>query len=152
MSRIFVPSSGPGDWQAFLAEPEKQWRTGYSARSMAHSWEAVEGFPPEIVALFADSGMKAFQQVELLLAFPEYKVPLPGGSRASQNDVFALGRDGDGELIAVAVEGKVNEPFGPTLAEWDATSSTGKQQRLEYCPMSCRETCVISCSTGRQQQ
>lgn len=132
MSRIFVPSSGPDDWQAFLAEPVKQWRTGLSARSMAYSWEAADGFPPEIAALFAGSGVMAFQQVELLLAFPEYKVPLPGGGRASQNDVFALGRDGAGQLLAAAVEGKVNEPFGPTLAEWDAASSGGKQKRLGY--------------------
>lgn len=132
MGRIFVPSKGPDDWQAFLADPEKQWRVGYSARSMAYCWETAEGFPAELCALFADSGREAFSHMELLLAFPEYKVALPGGRRASQNDVFALGRDAAGELAAIAVEGKVNEPFGPTLTEWGVESSEGKQQRLAY--------------------
>jgi hypothetical protein len=132
MTRIFVPSRGPDDWQAFLAEPNKQWRVGYSARSLAYCWEAADGFPSELSALFANSSVEAFRQIELLLAFPEYKVPLPGGGRASQTDVFSLGRDAEGELVAIAVEGKVNEPFGPTLTEWDAASSEGKRQRLAY--------------------
>ncbi|MFC1961204.1 DUF6946 family protein [Chloroflexota bacterium] len=132
MNKIFIPSTGPDGWQALLADPEKQWRTGYSARSMAYSWEAAKGFPAEIDKLLKQSGYDAFEQVELLLAIPEYKVPLPGGGRASQNDVFAIGRDGGGQLVTMAVEGKVQEPFGPTLADWDASSSPGKQERLAF--------------------
>jgi hypothetical protein len=132
MNKIFIPSTKPDDWQALLAEPQKQWRTGYSARSMAYCWEAAIDFPPEITALLANSGHEAFEQVELLLAIPEYKVALPGGGRPSQNDVFALGKDKHGQLISMAVEGKVQEPFGKTLEEWDPTSSPGKQERLAF--------------------
>ena len=32
----------------------------------------------------------SFRKLELALAIPEYKVPLKGGSRPSQNDVFAV--------------------------------------------------------------
>src|SRR6185369_7411305 len=34
--------------------------------------------------------------------------------------------------VSVAVEGKVAEPFGPTLDEWLANPSDGKQSRLAY--------------------
>lgn len=131
MTKIFLPSSGPSDWQKLLAEPDKQWKTGYSARSMAYSWEDASGLPSEIASLFSASAEFEHQHPELLLAIPEYKVPLPGGSRESQNDVFALLRCGE-RTIAMTVEGKVNEPFGPTLAEWMANPSKGKQTRLEF--------------------
>ncbi|WP_287042688.1 hypothetical protein [Desulfonatronospira sp. MSAO_Bac3] len=67
----------------------------------------------------------------MLLAFPEHQVPLPGGSRPSQNDIWVLARS-QGELISIAVEGKVSESFGPTIQEWQAQSSPGKTARLEF--------------------
>ncbi|MFA7013666.1 MAG: hypothetical protein WC202_12005 [Desulfobacterales bacterium] len=62
---------------------------------------------------------------------PEHKVPLPGGSRSSQNDIWVLARS-KGQLISIAVEGKVSEPFGPTVQEWRADSSPGKAERFSY--------------------
>ena len=45
-------------------------------------------------------------KAELLLAIPEYKVPLPGASRGdSQNDVLARARTGV-RTFAITVEGK----------------------------------------------
>ena len=67
----------------------------------------------------------------MLIAFPEYKVPLPGGLRASQNDIFILAT-GDDQLISIMVEGKVSEPFGETIAEWKAQYGKGKKERLDY--------------------
>jgi hypothetical protein len=46
-------------------------------------------------------------------------VPLPGGSRASQTDLFALARTRGG-LAAIAVEGKVAESLGERVSEWIA--------------------------------
>lgn len=69
------------------------------------------------------------QPSELLLALPEHKVPLVGGQRDSQSDIFALIRFGE-DTSAVAVEGKVNEPFGPTVGEWFANPSDGKRLRM----------------------
>jgi len=57
--------------------------------------------------------------------------PLPGGSRASQNDVWVLGESSAG-LISIAVEGKVSEPFGPTVGEWFKNKTTGKEKRLQF--------------------
>jgi hypothetical protein len=48
MARILMFTSGPEDWQVLLADKTKHWKTGYSAKTLAHCWEAVEGFPPEI--------------------------------------------------------------------------------------------------------
>lgn len=56
---------------------------------------------------------------------------MPGGSRSSQNDIWVLARS-EGQLISIAVEGKVSEPFGPTVQEWQAESSPGKTERLAY--------------------
>jgi hypothetical protein len=130
MSRIYIPSSGAEDWKQFLAEPDRQWKTGYSARSLAHCWEAAPGLPPEIAALFANTGDFGAPP-ELLIALPEHKVPLPGGRTESQNDVFALVRCSD-KTIATTIEGKVSESFGQTLAAWNRAASRGKTARLEY--------------------
>jgi len=123
---IVVPTSGVKDWQSRLADPEKHWRTGFSAKALATCWEEAGGVPPEVSAL-----LSAIGQPKLLLAIPEYDVPLPGGDRPSQNDVFALLRATDG-LIVVMVEGKVSESFGPTLEEWRKDASAGKTERLAH--------------------
>jgi len=126
MSKVYVPSAGPTEWQRFLADPDKQWRTGFSAKTLAHCWENANELPNEIASLLKPHG----GDVELLLAIPEYKVPLPGASRGeSQNDVFALARAGD-LTFAIMVEGKVSEPFGETLGDWLRNASDGKRKRL----------------------
>ncbi len=122
MTRIVIPSKGAEDWRRVLADPERHWRDGYSAKSTAESWERAQGVPAEIASLFPVCP-------ELLLAIAEHQVPLPGGGRASQCDVFAL-LDCGAERIAMAVEAKVDEPFGPTIAEWFAEPSEGKTRRL----------------------
>ncbi|WP_374469927.1 hypothetical protein [Phenylobacterium sp.] len=101
--------------------------TGYSARTVAHAWEASDGLPPDVAACLEQH----FGRVELLLAIPEHKVPLPGGRRESQCDVFALVPT-PSQVVACAIEGKVDEPFGPTLAEWMASPSEWKRERLAY--------------------
>lgn len=131
MSRIYVPATKPEDWKACLAEKDKQWKTGYSAKTLAYCWQEVDGFPNEIKSVFQKSRYELFRKAELLLAFPEYKVPLKGGNRASQNDIFILARAME-ELIAITVEGKVSEPFGETVGEWKKTNSKGRKDRLQY--------------------
>ncbi|WP_348526636.1 hypothetical protein [Mesorhizobium sp.] len=121
-TRVYIPSQGPASWQGFLAEPVRQWRTGCSAKTLAHCWESADGLPHEIAQMLDDPA-------ELLLALPEHKVPLDGGNRDSQNDVFALIRFGE-QTCAATIEGKVSEPFGPTVGEWYAEPSRGKRDRM----------------------
>ena len=81
--------------------------------------------------VFLKSEIELFQKIELLLAFPEYRVPLPGGSHPSQNDIFILAK-GNCQLVSIMIEGKVSEPFGETIAEWMKNCSEGKQKRLKF--------------------
>ena len=129
MAKILVPSAGPGDWKCLLAKPEQHWARGRSARALAHCWEDGDGFPPEIAEIFRRSD--ALRELKPLLIFPEWKVPLPGGASASQNDVWVLAKTGDG-LVSISIEGKVDEPFDRTLGEWKVNASPGKQERLKY--------------------
>jgi hypothetical protein len=131
MRKTYIPTRSPEDWKQFLIDPEKQWRTGYSAKALAYSWESANGFPSEVNQLFAQSRLPEFQNLEPILIFPEYPVMLPGGARPSQNDIFVLAK-ADGGLISMTVEGKVSEPFGPTLEKWLAGASAGKTQRLGF--------------------
>ncbi len=115
------------DWKQFLADPEKQWKDGRSAKMLAEAWEgASPGLPSELVDAFRGT---TFERFDPLLAIPEYEVDLPGGRRPSQNDLFVLGRI-DGELAVLMVEGKVDESFGPLLSEWLVGASAGKLERL----------------------
>ncbi len=133
MKRIFVPTQNVEDWKRGLAEPDKQWKAGYSAHALASSWEIAQGIPKEVLACLAGSGMAKFQHLELLAAFPEYQVALPPpGAPPSQSDIFALALDADHELLAMMVEGKKDETFGPTVGEWQTTPSPGKQTRLAF--------------------
>ena len=129
MGKIYVngeETAGPEDWK--ILHPERHWKTGYSAKALAYSWEkAGGGFPVEIKEVLSDS---QFPEAELLIAFPEYRTPLRGGRRQSQTDLFVLA-EVRGELLAVAVEGKVKEDFGPTVQEWLGDEpSRGKRIRL----------------------
>ena len=132
MNPFYIPTSSPSDWRKLLASPETQWRSGYSAKELAESWEKANGFPPEFRRLFEDSENSSLKNPELLLAIPEYKVPLPGGGAASQNDLFVLARTEDGSLAVMMVEGKASESFGPKLGAWLENASDGKRNRLKF--------------------
>jgi hypothetical protein len=127
VGKFYLPSKGPADWQAHLARPERHWRTGFSARTLAHCWEEAEGLPDEIARMFEQMG----DRPKLLIALAEHKVPLPGSvSAESQSDIFALVRAG-ARMFAVTVEGKVDESFGPPLSQWLENASPGKLERLK---------------------
>lgn len=131
--RIFVPSSGIDSWKALLVDQEKQWKDGYSAKELAKSWEAEPDLPYQIRRLFIESDISDFKDIQLALAIPEYKVCLPGGTRPSQNDVFALLRTNEG-LSSMTVEGKAREDFDVTIGVWKkrrTPKSKGINERLK---------------------
>jgi len=131
MGRILAFTSGPQYWKNLLADPAKQWKRGYSARALAHCWEASDGFPPEVAQPFAMNNEHLLAELTPILAVPEFKVCLPGGNRASQNDIFVLARSVAGPVV-VMVEGKVNESFGPTIEAWRKDASAGKKARMAF--------------------
>lgn len=131
MNKIYIPSAGPDSWQQFLADPQKQWRTGYSAKSLAYSWEEAGGFPDEIQNALVDSDIKTLKGLTPLLVIPEHKVPLPGGRTESQNDAFVLASTPSG-LVSICIEGKVNESFGEPVSKWGPDNSSGKRKRFDF--------------------
>lgn len=128
-SHILVPAAGPEDWRLFLAEPDKQWKSGFSAKALAYCWHDADGMPPEIVSVLEK--IPSLKNLKTILAIPEHKVPLPGGARASQIDIWVLAESSSG-LVSIAVEGKVSEPFGPTVGEWFENKTAGKEKRLKF--------------------
>ena len=129
MPIIYIPASSASDWKRFLAKPEKHWRPGYSAHALASAWQESEGFPESVRRVLDKSEL--FKELEPLIAIPEHQVPLPGGRRPSQSDLWVLGRTSAG-VVSIAVEGKVAEPFGPTVEEWVVDASAGKRRRLNF--------------------
>lgn len=128
MSKICIGISDIGEWDKLVREGH--FVTGYSAKLTAESWLSVDGFPQTLGAVFARAG-EPFASLTPLLIFPEHKVPLPGGSVGSQSDVWCLAAHSSG-LVSIAVEGKKDESFGPTLAEWQRTTTSGRKTRLAY--------------------
>ena len=132
MKPIYVPTRTPEDWKSLLGDPELHWKDDRSAKSLALAWEAAApGFPQEVRILLQASPNPALRGCRLLLALPEYQVPLPGGARPSQTDLLVLAR-GEQGLLVLAVEGKVAEPFGPTIGAKRAENSRGVDERLAY--------------------
>jgi len=129
VSKILIPATSPEDWKQFFAEPEKQWKTGYSARSIAHCWQEADGIPPEIISVL--NQVPSLEGLKTIFAIPEHKVPLPGGSKGSQNDVWVLAESSSG-LISITVEGKVSEPFGSNVKDWFKNKTPGKEKRLRF--------------------
>lgn len=130
MANFYIPSKGAESWKEFLAEPEKHWCTGYSAKSLAYCWEEAKGFSKCVSRVFKNSDISLFTSIEFILGIPEHKVPLPGKGYDSQTDLFVLASS-NGELISMAVEGKVSEPFGDqTVAEYLDKAGENKQSRM----------------------
>jgi len=133
MPWIYIPALSPEDWRRFLAEPDTQWRIGFSARAVAHAWQEAAGFPSEVAALLDSASDINLRRAQLLFAFPEHKVHFPpSDARPSQSDVFALAKSVNGQLISIAVEAKVSEPFAQTVDEWSHGSTGGKEERLGF--------------------
>jgi hypothetical protein len=129
---IRVPSRCPEDWKHHLAHPDTQWKPGYSAWAVAHSWEEAQGFPPEVRQLFDRFG-DPFKELEPLVIVAEHSVRLPFGEADSQNDVFVLAKAGGG-LVSITVEGKKEESFDKQVKDWLPVKSPGsdKPNRLQF--------------------
>jgi hypothetical protein len=144
LNNIYIPTTKPEDWQSLLADPEKHWRRGYSARALAYCWQEADGFPDCVKRAFKKSDINLFQNIEILLAIPEHKVSLSDGYRTSQNDLFVLAKNND-QLISIAVEGKVSEPFGETVSKWLKHHTPGRIKRLDFL---CTELCLAAANVS----
>lgn len=124
--RFYIPSKSAYQWRSFLSDPIQHWRIGYSARTLAQCWNVYKGFPPEVGRIFKTAASEPLRTTQAILAIPEHKVAMPALGSASQNDIFVLAKAGDGKLVSMTVEGKVDEPFDDPINEW---LKTGKKER-----------------------
>ncbi|MBI3881685.1 MAG: hypothetical protein HY301_16675 [Verrucomicrobia bacterium] len=132
MKNFYLPTKSAECWKSLLADPSKHWRDGYSAKSLAISWESAGGFPSEVNAAFQSSDSPVFRGLEFVAGFPEFKIQIPPVTRRpSQTDLMVVARSGR-ELVVVAVEGKVEESFGELVSDWRQKDTQGKQERLHF--------------------
>ena len=127
MDRLHLPMRTPEDVVPHLGATG-HWREGRSARCVAEYWFAASPkLPAPIAEAFAAAPLLA--DAELIDGFFERKVALGDGGRASQTDLMVVLGVGD-RLALAAIEAKVDESFGPLVAEWLVDSSEGKRTRL----------------------
>jgi len=67
VARILVPTQSYEDWRRLLARPDRHWKPGFSAMTLARSWEAAGGFPAEVDAIFRSSGQPNIVGLEPVL-------------------------------------------------------------------------------------
>ncbi|MGY3547098.1 DUF6946 family protein [Bradyrhizobium sp. USDA 4469] len=139
ISQLHLPVRRPEDVIPYLGSAG-HWRDGRSAKLVAESWFAAKDRPevrglPEMVRITlgrcSPDQAARFASAELLDAFLERCIDLGDGSTPSQTDVLAILRLPT-EIAVMAVEGKVNESFGPLVSEWqlEATPNSKKPARL----------------------
>jgi hypothetical protein len=125
--RLNVPLLKPEDVISHLAKPDLHWKSGCSAQELAIRWsQSSNAFPPAVRA--ALSTVPEYSDAELLDGFFEREIELGSPGRNSQADLLVLAGLRQ-EIGVIAVEGKVNEPFGEFVKDWNTTP--GKQVRLE---------------------
>jgi len=109
---ILVPATSLDAWRDRLPDPDRQWKPGEPANSLAARWHGLTGFPAEVSGLL--NTLNATRDATLVLAIPEHQVPLAGGARASQTDLWLLATTSRG-LLSVVVEAIGNQGFDPAV-------------------------------------
>lgn len=110
---------------------EKHWQDGRSAKETAKHW--INGIPQPFTDLFKDFGF------EFQLCSPEYVSDfddLRGNGR--NHDILILAQDPSENPFVISIESKVDEPFGPTVGDYqkdikkkkDKNSSTQADIRI----------------------
>lgn len=142
--RVHVPLLRPEDAIHHLGSPT-HWQSGRSAKSAVDLWFSTNALPPSIVWALRDDVV--LRGARLLDAFIERPVDLGDGLRPSQTDLMAIVRHESG-LGAIAVEAKVDETFGPTVAEWLANPKGDRPTREARLDRLCRMLGIDTVDTG----
>ena len=130
MSRIFLPVASALAWEELVGS--SKFKSGFSARALAHRWHDADGLPAPVRAALDESPYPALHKLTMHFGTPERAVRLHGGTRPSYTDLLVLARNQTG-LVALGVEGKAKEDFGPTVAAWRGRDAgPGKEARLQH--------------------
>ena len=129
MGRFFYAHeiAKPADVRQYLARPDRHWKMGYSAYELAHSWVDADGIPVAVRSVL--DRCPDYANAALVEGLFERDVDLRTPGRRSQTDLLAFVKCVCGNAV-IAVEGKVDEPFGELVSAWN-DHSAGKERRLE---------------------
>ena len=128
MSRFFYAHeiAKPTDVIPYLARQERHWKKGYSAYELAHSWVSAGDIPSSVRSVL--DTCPDYAGAALVEGLFERDVDLRTPGRRSQTDLLAFVKSVHGNAV-IAVEGKVDEPFGDLVSTWN-DHSPGKERRL----------------------
>jgi hypothetical protein len=121
--RLHLPMRKPADVIPFLGA-EGHWEDGRSAKLIAETWFSANDLPERVSVTLRD--VDRFAGAELIDAFLEKCTELGDGLTPSQADLLAV-VGLDGELAVMAVEGKVDESFGPLVSDWLRDTPPGQR-------------------------
>lgn len=125
------------NWQSAQSSGSSHWKPGRSAMLLAQSWGGSAGFPWRVrVALEKE---QALSSLTFHQGIVEHPTRLPGKGNPSMTDLMVIahlnGLKQNPVTVTLAVEAKVSEDFGPTVAEWikaapNSISQSNRNQRL----------------------
>ena len=128
MSRFFYAREirKPKDVIPYLSKRERDWKKGYSALELVHSWVNAGDIPATVRSVL--DTCPEYAGAHLVEGLFERDVDLRTRGHRSQTDLLAYVKLSHGNAV-IAVEGKVEESFGPYVALWN--DSPGKLRRLQ---------------------
>ena len=129
MSRFFYAHeiAKPEDVIPYLARQGRHWKKGRSAYELAHSWVNAADIPASVRSVL--NTCPDYAGATLVEGLFERDVDLRTRGHRSQTDLLAFVKLVHGNAV-IAVEGKVDEPFGDPVSTWN-DHSPGKGRRLE---------------------
>ena len=132
--------AGPEAWKGLAGEDK--WKRTRSAYELAYAWHGAGGIPIRIREAFDASGHAELQKLKLEIGFVEKPVFLDTPTGPSMTDIMGYARNGIGDPVILAVEGKATEPFGLPVRAWvrgdapsplpDASPKPTRLRRLKF--------------------
>lgn len=108
------PVRTPDDWRLLM--PGSNWQPGRSAERLATAWLNSGGFPTKVTE--ALDRLPEFKGMVLERGIIEHTCCVPGVGRGSETDLMVQSRTPFPITASIAVEGKVDEPFGARISTW----------------------------------
>jgi hypothetical protein len=127
----------PEDWKGLAGEGK--WRETRSAYELAYAWHgAPNGIPQGIAAALTQSGVPELSKLKLEVGFVEKPTFLDTPIGPSMTDIMGYARNGSGDPVIFAVEGKATETFGLPVRVWVRGDEATAELKAEARPSRAR--------------
>lgn len=120
-----IPVIDARDVRRSLPDPDAQWLPGSSAFELAFAWVNAGDFPPAVRQVLAT--VPAYAGIKLLKAIFVKQTDLRSFGGPNDTNLMVSAELKDGRAV-IAVEGKRDEDFGPSVAHWK--DSVARERRL----------------------